>query len=69
MMRERFGSSDVLPGERECMAIIAGSILTGSTLLINYVEISSLCLTRLIDVISEVCRSLTISQFSYSTTR
>ena len=32
------------------MALIAGSILTGSTLLINYLGIGSVCLARLIDV-------------------
>ncbi len=41
------------------MALNGGSILTGSALLINYLEIWSLCVTRLMDVISEVCRSMT----------
>jgi hypothetical protein len=44
MTHEGFGSSDVLSGERVCMALIAGSILMGSTQLINYLEIGSLTL-------------------------
>ena len=50
MMHECFGSSEVLPGERECMALIAGSILTGSALQINYLGIGNLCLAPRIDL-------------------
>jgi hypothetical protein len=40
--------------------------LTGLTALINYLEIGTPCLARLIDVIAEVCRSLTDFAFLMS---